>query len=99
MKDLKLKQLRVNAEKANSKDSGDGNQTIERTEIKDSPFNVITVDGESFGVMGDYRLTEKAGNKEDVIKQLEKITWNRVIQVVMLLDEMKSKLKTKKEEV
>jgi hypothetical protein len=93
MKNTKLKQLQVNAEKVNSKDSGDGNQTIERTEIKDSPFNVITVDGESFGVMGDYRLTEKAGNKKDVIKQLEKI------QVVMLLDEMKSKLKNKKEEI
>jgi hypothetical protein len=99
MKDTKLKQLRVNAEEVNSKDSGDGNQTIERTEIKDSPFHVITIEGESFGVMGDYRLTEKAGNKKDVIKQLETITWNRVIQVVMLLDEIKGKLKTKKEKV
>ena len=89
----------MNAEEVNSKDSGDGNQTIERTEIKDSPFHVITIEGESFGVMGDYRLTEKAGNKKDVIKQLETITWNRVIQVVMLLDEIKGKLKTKKEKV
>ena len=89
----------MSAEEVNSKDSGDGNQTIERTEIKDSPFHVITIEGESFGVMGDYRLTEKAGNKKDVIKQLETITWNRVIQVVMLLDEIKGKLKTKKEKV
>ena len=83
----------MNAEEVTSKDSS---ETISRKEIKDSPFNIITVDGESFGVMGDYRLTEKAGTVKEVEKQLKKITWNRIIQVIMLLDEMKNNLKTNK---
>ena len=89
----KLRELQVNAEEVTSKDSS---ETISRKEIKDSPFNIITVDGESFGVMGDYRLTEKAGTVKEVEKQLKKITWNRIIQVIMLLDEMKNNLKTNK---
>jgi len=70
-------------------------ETISREEVKDSPFHVITIDGESFGVMGDYRLTEKM-SKEKVKKELKKITWNRIIQVIMLLEEIKTNLKTSK---
>jgi len=95
MKDTKLKQLQPNVKEVNNKDSLDGKQTIEREEIKDSPFHVITIEGESFGVMGEYRLTEKAQSKKEVIEQLEKITWNRIIQVIMLLEEVKTKLNDK----
>lgn len=96
MEKSKLKQLQPNAKKVNNKDSGDGkNQTITRKEIKDSPFHVITIDGESFGVMGDYRLTEKSADESEVIKELKKITWNRIVQVVMLLEEVRTKLNNK----
>lgn len=95
MEKSKLKQLQPNAKKVNNKDSGDGNQTITRKEIKDSPFHVITIDGESFGVMGDYRLTEKSADESEVIKELEKFTWNRIVQVVMLLEEVRTKLNNK----
>lgn len=87
-----LKQLQVNAEEVVSKDSS---ETIKREDVKNSPFTIITIDGKSFGTMGEYRLTEE-GNIKDIRKQLKTITWNRIIQVVMLLDEMKSNLKTNK---
>ena len=87
-----LKQLQVNAEEVVNKDSS---ETIKREDVKDSPFTIITIDGKSFGTMGDYRLTEE-GNIKDIKKQLKTITWNRIIQVVMLLDEMKNNLKTNK---
>ena len=67
-------------------------ETISRYDVKDSPFTIITIDGKSFGTMGDYRLTEE-GTLKDIKKQLKTITWNRIIQVIMLLDEMKNKLK------
>ena len=82
----------MNAEEVVSKDSS---ETIKREDVKDSPFTIITIDGKSFGTMGGYRLTEE-GNIKDIRKQLKTITWNRVIQVVMLLDEMKNNLKTNK---
>ena len=87
-----LKQLQVNAEKVVNKDSS---ETIKREDVKDSPFTIITIEGKSFGTMGEYRLTEE-GNIKEIRKQLKTITWNRVIQVVMLLDEMKNNLKTNK---
>ena len=87
-----LKQLQVNAEEVVSKDSS---ETIKREDVKDSPFTIITIEGKSFGTMGEYRLTEE-GNIKEIRKQLKTITWNRVIQVIMLLDEMKNNLKTNK---
>tara|TARA_R110002012_G_scaffold26191_3_gene85601 strand:+ start:84 stop:389 length:306 start_codon:yes stop_codon:yes gene_type:complete len=96
MKDTKLKQSQANAEKTLSKDSGTSeNETIKREEIKDSPFHVITIEGQSFGVMGDYRLTEKSASASEVKEELSKITWNRIVQVIMLLDEVKSKINNK----
>jgi hypothetical protein len=45
--------------------------------------------------MGDYRVTEE-GTLKEIKKKLKTITWNRIIQVIMLLDEMKNNLKTNK---
>ena len=91
----------MNAEEVVNKDSGTSeNQTIKRVEIPDSPFHIITIDGESFGVMGDYRLTEKSASETEVREELSKITWNRIVQVVMLLEEVRTKINNKiKEQV
>jgi translation elongation factor P/translation initiation factor 5A len=92
MVDTKVKQLQTNVEKVVKEDSGK-EELIKRVKIKDSPFEVITQDGYSFGVMGNYRLTEKSNDAKEIAKELKKITWNRVIQIVMILDEVKSKIK------
>jgi translation elongation factor P/translation initiation factor 5A len=97
MVDTKVKQLQPNVEKVAKKGSSK-EELIKRVQIKDSPFEVITQDGYSFGVMGNYRLTEKSNDAKDIEKQLKKITWNRIIQIVMILDEVKNKIK-KQEEV
>lgn len=96
MEDTKVKQLHTNVNQDIKEDSS---IDIQRESIKNSPFEVITIDGYSFGSMGDYRLTEKGNDKKKIKKELEKITWNRVIQVFMILNELKDKinLKTKEE--
>lgn len=63
----------------------DKTELIERTEIENSPFVVITTEGQSFGTMGHWRLTEPYDTKEEAIAEMEKITWNRIIQVMMLI--------------
>ena len=45
--------------------------------------------------MGDYRLTEKSADEREIIEELQKITWNRIVQVIMLLEEVKTKLNNK----
>ncbi len=94
MEDTKVRKLQPNAKKVNKEDSGPKEELIERDEIKDSPFEVITKNGESWGVMGQYRLTEVRNDRRKVKKELEKITWNRVIQVIMVLNEIITKQKT-----
>jgi hypothetical protein len=91
--ETKVKQLHTDVSITDNKKSGE--ELIKRKDIKDSPFEIITINGESFGAMGQYRITEK-GKFKDIEKELSKITWNRIVQVVMLLDEAKEKVKTDK---
>ena len=95
MEDTKVRTLQPNVKKADKEESGDKEELIQRDEIKNSPFEVITKNGESWGVMGNYRLTEVSKDRKEVKKQLEKVTWNRVIQVVMILNEIVTKQKQK----
>ena len=95
MENTKVRKLQPSAKKVNKEDSGAKEELIERYAIKDSPFEVITRNGESWGVMGQYRLTEVGNNKKKVKRELEKITWNRIIQVTMILNEINKKQELK----
>ena len=75
MVDTKVKQLQTNVKEV-AKEGSSKEELIKRVQIKDSPFEVITQDGYSFGVMGNYRLTEKSNDAKEVAKELKKITWN-----------------------
>lgn len=77
------------------------NEIITRHEIKDSPFQILGTEGKIFGVMGRYRITEPVEysteeEKEICIKKLEKevskITWNRIAQVLIILIEDKHQI-------
>ena len=80
----------MNVKKVNKKDSGN-EQLVERWPIEETPFTVIRVEKKYFGVMGEYRVTEEKGNRGEVEDELRRITWNRMIQVMMIMDEIKSK--------
>ena len=86
----KVRQLQVEAEEVKT-------EIIKRENVKDSPFEIISMDGYHFGVMGAYRLTEKSNSKKAIKKDLESITWNRLIQVMMVLNEVKDKVENKEE--
>jgi len=104
MKTGTLEKSLKSAKKVNNKGSlskeeiDDRTELIQREDVKDSPFTIITINEESFGAMGGFRITENTGTKEEVKKDLEKITWNRIIQVMMILKtvEEENKVKTEK---
>jgi hypothetical protein len=60
---------------------------IERENIENTPFTVITENGYSFGVMAEYRITEKYDTVEEVKQELKEITWNKIVQITALLIE------------
>lgn len=60
-------------------------ELITRDEIKDSPFHVIGTEQGFFGSVGKYRITEPKKTKKEVEKELSEITWNRIVQVMLIL--------------
>jgi len=67
-------------------------ELVKRLDVKDSPFQVIETKGEFFGAMANYRLTEVYETEAECREALEEFTWNRVVQVMMLLNEKLNEL-------
>jgi len=95
--ETKIKQLQPSVEKIKKQSGKKKKQLIKRVDIKNSPFQVITIEGKSFGSMGNYRITEEKDSVREVKEDLEAITWNRIIQVILLLEDLKSKTSKKVE--
>lgn len=80
----------MNVSETDKQNSGN-QELIKRTEMANSPFEIITTDEGSFGVMGKWRITETS--TEEIIKlELEQITWNRIVQVIALINEAQKEL-------
>lgn len=73
----------------------DNQELITRTVVKNTPFEVIglTDKEEYFAVLGEYRITEKYGTENEAIDEVRGINWNRIIQVMMILQEKLNKQK------
>jgi len=65
-------------------------EIFKKEEIKDTPFMLIGNEEGWFIVMGKYRLTEAFEHKKDAKKSVENITWNRVVQVMMIIAEIET---------
>jgi len=81
-KNVKSRPLNVKVDKTKNE------EMISRFYIPDSPFVVITTKDGSFGTLGKYRLTHEYKSKEQCIYEVQKITWNRIIQVISLINEI-----------
>lgn len=66
-----------------------GNEIITRKNVKETPFTIISLNDKNqhFASLGEYRITEIYDSAGQVQKEVEKITWNRLIQVMMILNE------------
>lgn len=97
MKSQKLENINMNVGEANKRECGN-EELVKRETVEETPFTIISVeDKKHFGVMGEYRITEERETKEEVKKEVEEITWNRIVQVIMILEEIREKNnKTKK---
>ena len=64
-----------------------GTELLTRKEIDNTPFTVVGTENGYFAVMGQYRLTDVFNDEDDCIKEVSKITWNRLVQVIMLIND------------
>lgn len=72
----------------NSKDSLISYKKVERT-----PFTMVTIQNDHFGVLGDKRVTEIFENIEELEEELKKTTWDRLMQVIWITTEKVVELK------
>lgn len=70
------------SENTNNKD-----YLIKHEQIEETPFTITTVEGVHFGLIGNARITEGYDDKEKLREEIQKITWNRLTQVIWILAE------------
>tara|TARA_B110001452_G_scaffold243599_1_gene227136 strand:+ start:381 stop:662 length:282 start_codon:yes stop_codon:yes gene_type:complete len=88
--ETKVKQLHTSVS-GMDKENSSREELVKRKTVEKSPFEIISIDGKSFGAMGQYRVTEPMETVKEVEKELKKITWDRLVQVVMILQDLKNK--------
>lgn len=93
-KSTQSQDIQQNVAEAHKQNSNSNTELYERTHIKDTPFVVIrdTQRALSWGVMGKYRMTEEYIDHLQCIEDLTKITWNRIIQVLICLNHDQEKM-------
>lgn len=79
----------LNANQINNYDSN--YEKFSSIDIENTPFTIITDNEENkhFGCMGNHRLTEQYENIEELKTELKTITWNKIIQVIIILTNTK----------
>lgn len=87
MKNIQKKQSTDTLREAD-KQSSDSAELVKKSEIKDTPFLVVEIDGKAFGTFGIYRITEEYKTKEEAEEVLRPVTWNRIVQIVSIINEM-----------
>lgn len=79
----RLSDIHTNVDTEDKQDS-----LIERKEIETTPFEMVKLDHRGwFGTMGKWRITEEYETEKELREDLEKITWNRILQIVALVTE------------
>ena len=58
------------------------NSLIDIKILENTPFRIVTIEGKSFGVIGKYRITEEYEDAEKLEKDLAKIDWNKIVNVI-----------------
>ena len=63
-------------------------ELVKRHEIKDTPFTIVEIEGEYFGTMGQYRLTEKFTTYEEAHDTITANTWNNITNLILTLHQI-----------
>ena len=50
--------------------------------LDNTPFGIVTIEGRSFGVIGQNRITEEYEDIEKLKEDLKKIDWNKITNVI-----------------
>ena len=74
------KELKLQQELSNT--TGSKNSLIDIKALDNTPFGIVTIEGKSFGVIGQNRITEEYEDVEKLKEDLAKIDWNKITNVI-----------------
>lgn len=78
-------QLNVEEQKESKESYSSNEEIVQRDNIGDTPFTVITTEGKSFGTLGKYRITEDAQTKAEIVEELQRFSWNTVLKLLAII--------------
>lgn len=88
------KVFNINASQTDKQNSNSNKELVKTKEVKGTPFTIISLTDtkEHFAALGQYRVTEKHKTRKAAEEEVKEISWNRIVQVCMILNEkMKDK--------
>lgn len=83
-----------NAQETDKQTSG---EIVKYEKLESTPFTIVSIEKEHFGAMGMHRITDIYETKEEVKADLEKMTWDRVVQVIWAVVEKVNLIKKENE--
>lgn len=81
------KSTQQSAEETSKQNSN--SELVKRTEVKETPFTVITTNEGSFVTLNKYRISEYMTTEEECEDWCHDMNWNKLITVMMILQELK----------
>ena len=73
---------KLKSQQESSNITGNKNSLIDIETLDNTPFGIVTIEGKSFGVIGQNRITEEYNDVEKLKEDLAKIDWNKITNVI-----------------
>lgn len=80
-------ELKQQEESLNITDNKNYSKDLEFINVANTPFTICKKDKEYFGLIGEHRITEMYDKLEVLEKEIQAITWDRLIQVIWAVSE------------
>ena len=98
--------IKTNSDKKSKSQQESSNTTAKKNSLidievlEDTPFGTVTIEGKSFGVIGQNRITEEYEDVDKLKEDLKKIDWNKITNVIWNVCDLywKAKLINEKKE-
>lgn len=70
-----------------------GTELFTKKPVEETPFEIIHKDYKYFVSLGQYRLTEEFETENEAKEWINKITWNKILNLISLTVELLTKNK------
>ena len=70
-----------------AEESNNSNSLVEIKQIDNTPFKAVRQEDKWFGVLGQYRITDKLANFDEVVEYIVKNKWEVILSMIICIIE------------